>query len=93
MAAARPYLAITDQESEPARFAKEYGCGLWAPPQDTVAISEKLRWALSHQEELRKMGERGRAIVEIKFDKKVVMAEWFALCEDILKWNASSNEL
>lgn len=84
LAAGRPYLAITDRESEPALLAEEYGCGLWAQPQDTAGISEKMRWAISHQEELRVMGNAGRALAQAKFDKRIVISEWKSLCKEIL---------
>lgn len=79
MAAARPYLAITDRKSEPARLAQEYGCGLWVAAGDTRAIAKTLSWVLNHPAELEKMGNLGRHIAETRFDKQVVIKEWFEL--------------
>lgn len=77
MAAARPYLAITDMHSEPARIAKEFNCGLWAKPQDIEAITEIINWALVHPDELEEMGNRGRRVAERHFDKELIIKEWF----------------
>lgn len=81
MAAGRPYLAITDKESEPARLIEEFGCGLWAAPGDTKAIAEELSWALTHREKLKEMGKIARRIAEIKFDKNVIMNEWLKIID------------
>lgn len=84
MAAGRAYLAISDEESEPARLACELGCGVWAAPEDTKAITKVIGWALNHPDELEKMGERGRRISETRFDKEVVINEWFLTLDNLL---------
>ena len=81
MAAGRPFLAITDRGSEPARLIEEFGCGLWAAPGDRKAIAEKLSWALTHREKLEEMGKIARRIAEIRFDKNVVMKEWLKVID------------
>lgn len=85
MAVARPYLAITDRESEPARLVKEYGCGLWAAPQDIRAIAKVFSWAISHPTELERMGNIGRHIAETKFDKGIIVKEWLTALDSIVK--------
>jgi glycosyltransferase involved in cell wall biosynthesis len=77
MAVAKPYLAITDKQSEPARLAGEFGCGLWVDPDDLEGIKQTIVWALSHPRELEKMGQIGRQLAETKFEKSVVIGEWF----------------
>ncbi len=81
MAVARPYLAITDKESEPARLAEECGCGLWAMPGDIEAIAQAFSWAISHPDELERMGKNGREAAVTKFDKEVVIKEWFEVLD------------
>jgi glycosyltransferase involved in cell wall biosynthesis len=92
MAAGRTYLAISDKESEPARLSAEFGCGLWAAPQDTKAITKVISWALNHPDELEKMGERGRRISETRFDKEVVIKEWFLTLDNLLKDLSKDNK-
>lgn len=83
LAAGRAYLAITDKESEPARLVEEYNCGLWAAPEDIRAIAKNISWALDHPYELEKMGEIGRRIAETRFDKNVVIKEWFNVLDSL----------
>lgn len=83
MATGRPYLAITDKESEPARLAKEHGCGLWAAPQDINAITHVINWAINHPDELEQMGKRGREIALKKFNKEIVIKEWLSVLESL----------
>ncbi len=82
MAVSRPYLAITDEESEPAILAKEFKCGLWAAPGNIKAVSDNIRWAIGHPKELEDMGSCGRKIAETRFDKKIVIKEWFKLLDN-----------
>ena len=77
MAVARPYLAITDEKSEPALMAGEFKCGLWARPDDEEAILRNIDWAMSHPDELDRMGKAGRHLAETKFSKEAVIKEWF----------------
>jgi len=81
MAAGRPYLAITDKESEPAYLAKEFGCELWADPDDVETLAEQLKWALANKEILEEMGKKYRKIAERRFDKNIVINEWFKLLD------------
>jgi len=83
MAAGRPYLAITDRESEPAQMALEFKCGLWAEAENPKEIAESINWAMDHPVELGEMGETGRRIAETKFDKNIVINEWFKLLENL----------
>ncbi|MDD5449786.1 MAG: glycosyltransferase family 4 protein [Candidatus Omnitrophica bacterium] len=76
MASGRPFLAVTDKESEPARLALDFRCGLWAPPDDAKSISEKINWAINHPAELEEMGRAGRRLAESKFDKGIILKEW-----------------
>ncbi len=84
MAAGRPYLAITDRGSEAARLAEEYGCGLWVDPDDAARIAESLDWALNHPRQLEEMGQRARQLAETKFDKGIIINEWFKLLDRLI---------
>ncbi|MCM8781617.1 MAG: glycosyltransferase family 4 protein [Candidatus Omnitrophica bacterium] len=83
MAAGRPYLVVADRGSEPARFAEEFGCGLWAQPDNLDMITEKINWARSHPKELAEMGERGRGIVETRFAKGFIVNKWLTVLEKL----------
>ena len=81
MAVARAYLAVTDKESEPAIFAREFGCGLWADPLDFDAIAAHISWAMSAPQELENMGKAGRQFIEADFNQAKVMGEWLKIIE------------
>ena len=83
MAAGRPYLALSDRESEPSRLAREDGCGLCAEPEEVNSITDSLKWALQHKQELEEMGRKARCVAETKFDKNIVIKQWFALLSDV----------
>jgi colanic acid biosynthesis glycosyl transferase WcaI len=83
MAAGRPYLAVTDKESEPARMAEEFNCGLWVLPDDRDAVLDKIAWALQNPEELKRMGLIGRRLAENRFDKNLIITEWFDFLENL----------
>jgi glycosyltransferase involved in cell wall biosynthesis len=81
MAAARPYLAITDKASEPAIIAERFACGLWVKPGDVTGAVERIRWSINHPDELQEMGKRARAAAQAVFNKEILVKEWFRLLE------------
>jgi glycosyltransferase involved in cell wall biosynthesis len=82
MAAGRPYLTISDKESEAAILAKEFGCGLWGAPSEPNEIAQTISWAINHRDEIEKIGQAARQIAEMKFDKNIVMKEWLSVLEN-----------
>ncbi|MBI4335556.1 MAG: glycosyltransferase family 4 protein [Candidatus Omnitrophica bacterium] len=83
MAAARPYLAVTDIDSEPADMAQRLGCGLWADPDKADKIAEAIRWAAGHPDQLRTMGMAARKTAVEEFDKNIIIQKWFAVLDEI----------
>jgi len=81
MSTGRPYLIVGDQESEPARIARDFQCGLWAQAGDIEAITKSIAWSYDHQPELTQMGINGRRVAEEKFAKDVVIKEWLNLLD------------
>jgi colanic acid biosynthesis glycosyl transferase WcaI len=60
MASERPVLAITIEGNEVHRLIHDSQCGLTVPPEDPVKLAEALRYAASHPDELKRMGENAR---------------------------------
>lgn len=56
MAMAKPI--ISSALSDIPRYLE--GCGMVVPPDDVVALLEKIRWVIEHREEAVAMGERAR---------------------------------
>lgn len=81
LAAGRPYLALSDKESEAAHIITKYKCGLWVSHDDVEKIADALEWALNHPAELEEMGLRARRLAETKFDKNIVINEWFKILD------------
>ncbi len=84
MAAARPFLALCDEKSEPALVVKEFSCGLWADPENKEQIKNALGWALSHPQEIKQMGIFGRKIAEEIFNKEAAMKKWVEVLNKII---------
>ncbi len=74
LAAARPYVAAVDPESEVAAITARAGTGLRIPPDSPQELAEAVRWCLVHRAELPAMGQRGRQLVENCFDRRHCVA-------------------
>lgn len=59
--------------------------GLLVPPGDPTAAGEAILWLLIHKEEAKKMGSRGRILVEEVFNAKVMTRKTLAVYEELLK--------
>jgi putative colanic acid biosynthesis glycosyltransferase WcaI len=69
LAAARPYVAAVDADSEVAAVTATHRTGLRVEPEAPEALVRVIRWCLAHPEELKAMGERGRKVAEAYFDR------------------------
>jgi glycosyltransferase involved in cell wall biosynthesis len=79
MAAARPFIAAVDEESEPARIVTEHGCGLRVEPDDPLALAQAVRRI--RQLPLTEMGQRGRSAFEKLYDRPISTAAYRELLE------------
>jgi len=68
LAAGKPFVAAMDDWSEPARVAREFGCGRVVPPHDAKALADAIR-ELSESADLSTMGEAGRTALESHFNR------------------------
>ena len=62
LAAGRPVLGVTPEESDVARIIRRTGCGVVGNPDDPAAVAQAIRGALQDAEKLRNMGLRAREI-------------------------------
>ncbi len=60
LAAGRPVLAVTPEESDAVRIVREARCGLAADPDDPAAVAAALRMLRDNPRELTDMGQRAR---------------------------------
>jgi len=73
MAAGRPILGLTVEDSEVARIIRETKCGVCVPPDDPGAIAAALRTLKSSPDARRAQGENGRRHVVEHFAKDMIL--------------------
>jgi colanic acid biosynthesis glycosyl transferase WcaI len=74
LAAGRPPLVVAAAGSDAAQLVAESGCGWVADPSDPEAIAAAIREAMDDSAELRKRGERARALAS-HFQRPRLLAE------------------
>jgi colanic acid biosynthesis glycosyl transferase WcaI len=84
LAAGRPVIVAADAESEIAQVVREIGCGLAIVPGNPIALAEALRDAHAGNLDLEAMGERGRAYVVAEADRKIAVARYQAVFDEVL---------
>jgi len=85
MAAGRPYLALTDTDSEAAYLAQEESCGVSIDLEDVEAIKESIIWAMNHPRDLEEMGMKGREVAEKRFAKEKIVNAWSQALTGVLR--------
>ncbi len=85
LAAGRPVIAAADGESETARLVHDVGCGVVVPPGHEVELAAAIRSARESPDELRAMGERGRAYVVGDADRTVAVARYRDLLLEVAR--------
>lgn len=83
LAAGTPYLAAVDAFSEVARITRDCQAGILVEPDSADELVKGLIWCLKHPKELRAMGLRGRSYAEEWFDRRVAVAKFARLLEDL----------
>lgn len=71
MAAGRPILFCGSEDNEIARIVREAKCGKVVPPHDGAAFGAAVEWMAANRDEVRAMGERGRAYFQEHFDCRI----------------------
>lgn len=79
MACGRPILAITETGSDLATLVTDSNAGFVVPQNDARALAAVIRHAHSHQEELERMGARGRRHVVAHYARASITARYDAL--------------
>lgn len=84
LAAGKAYLAISEEDCEAARLAREEGCGLWADAEDVENIARTIERAIDSPGKLKEMGAIGRRLALERFDKDIVIGEWKKILHEML---------
>ena len=85
MACARPVLASTAPESDLASLIDKVDCGIIVEGGSHHQLAEAILWASKKPEQLRAMGEAGRAHVVECYSRKAISKQYHVLAESILK--------
>jgi len=82
LAAGRPVLAVTSEESDVAAIVRDAGCGWVAAPDDPIAVATAVREAMRDREELEARGRRARALAP-EFDRSRMLRHLVRVVEDV----------
>ncbi len=83
LAAGKPIIAVTDEESELALVVKEEEIGWIVPPNRPEKIKEVTLLARNDPETLQRMGRKAREVAEQKYSKSAVMEAYRALMQQV----------
>jgi colanic acid biosynthesis glycosyl transferase WcaI len=78
LAAGRPYIAAVDPSCEVAVIAREYGCGVLAPPGDPDGLARAIAGLYDDPAATRVMGQRARSAA-LQFDRRVAVRAYYDL--------------
>jgi len=83
LAAGKPLLAVSDNDSELAAVVEEEDIGWVVPPGHPALLASALREAKGNQERLRSMGRRARQAAEAKYTRGHILEIYHNLIEEI----------
>tara|TARA_B110000046_G_C12998556_1_gene401148 strand:+ start:812 stop:2041 length:1230 start_codon:yes stop_codon:yes gene_type:complete len=81
LAMAKPIILGVNGESK-AFFIDEAKAGLHYEPENTDALVKAIRYALNHPVEMQEKGMNGRAYVEEKFDRELLVNNFYEYLKD-----------
>lgn len=85
LGAGRPFVAITDEDAEVARIARDYSVGFVIPPGSGPALADAIRSALKSPTELKAMGQRARRLASEHFDRRRVTRRFAEVLEEVAR--------
>lgn len=84
LASGRPFLSISDKNSNSSLIAEKYKCGIICEPDNVEDIKNKIEWAIENKEKLNEMGKKARKVAVLKFDKEIIMNKWEKFLEEVI---------
>jgi glycosyltransferase involved in cell wall biosynthesis len=83
MAAGRPFIAPVEEDSHVAEIISQYRCGVRVDPDSPDQLKEAILWAMNNRDAIQEMGQRGRQAAERYFDRKVSVAKFRAMLDEL----------
>lgn len=85
MAAGKPIIAVTEDESELAQVVREERVGWIVPPHDPSSLAAAIKAAQADRTALAAMGHRARLAAENKYSEQRVLADYDRLFGELSK--------
>jgi glycosyltransferase involved in cell wall biosynthesis len=76
LAVGKAYVASVDEDSDVGRVTREANSGILVPPGRPAQLAKAILWAVSNRDTLMEMGERGRAVAQALFDRRLAVAKF-----------------
>lgn len=83
LASGRPYVACVENDSDIAQITREFDCGIVSPPQDSLALAEKVLFLYGESEQRIRLGLHAREASRV-FDRRVGIKKYHDLFKDLL---------
>ena len=83
MAAGKPIIAVTEEDSELAQVVREERVGWVVPPHDPSCLAAAIEAARTDPVTLAAMGQRARLAVESKYSEERVLADYHRLFAEL----------
>ena len=91
-AVGKPMIVIADENGEIAQLVRQYGCGIVIAPGDADALIEALRRFSNAPETISEMGQRARAMLEVRFARHTALQHWSGLLDCLSKdWESDGS--
>jgi len=82
-AAARPFIASVDKDSDTYHFVRKAQCGLWVEPEDPQALAEAILTLRADKALGEQFGRNGRRYVEENHSRQTIARRYAALLEEV----------
>lgn len=89
LAAARPFVAIMEEDAEIARLALTQRIGFVSKPGDGAGLARAVLGAIAAPVELKRMGDRARRLARERYDRPVATRRFARMLEDVARTDAN----
>ena len=83
LAAGKPFIAWIDKESEIYTITEKFKCGIAVSPGDVQGMISAIEWSINNNEKLIQMGQNARQAALDFFDRKISVAKYKKIFQEI----------
>ena len=88
LAVGRPFVAMTDENAEAARLARDYAVGFVATPGDAAGLARVISNGADKRAELQKMGCSARRLAIEEYDRPIIARKFSAVISSVNRSDA-----